>query len=843
MFAESLSPPPRRPRFARREGRFAGRVLAIAICLAFAVISVWPAHADTRVVNSLQFKRAGNGGYELHIRLNTAMRYINHAPAKKGDTLQIRLQPVRATASGDIDFEGRSTLSWNPTDDIPLSEVAYDGDAPSGQSLVLRFTRPVTFAVRGARDLRSIVVTIGPLAAKKKASRTTPAATASAATIGRIDLSHPYVVNLLSSATRINPSSLPMPDDFQGRRLYTTQFTKDGKRWNRLRLGFYPTLAAAQSALASIKKSYPGAWVAKAPKAERRASASTAIQIAVAAVAVPAPQVPARQTAVPQTSAGAAPAGRVAKMMDQAAVAMTAGDYRQAVLLYTKVLQLPDKPARQQAQELLGLARERSGQLAHAKAEYETYLRLYPKGEGADRVRQRLAGLLTARSKPQDKLRGAAREQDKWQSQTFGGFSQYYSHDASSVDGMPETLNRSDLNSNLELNYRLRNADYEFGARFNGGHLFEFRETGEDVTRTNIMYLEAIDRPHGLSTRIGRQSRSTGGVLGRFDGAVIDYQFLSRARLSLVGGFPVDSSKELQVDPDRRFYGVGLDFGTFADKWDFNLYGINQDVDGITDRRAVGGEIRYFNNGRSFFTLVDYDVSYEQLNIALLTANWVFENRATAGLTLNYRNSPTLTTTNAIQGQGVEEVSELLLTLTEDEVRALAEDRTARSRSATLNASHPLGKSFQVSGDVTISNLSGTEASGGVPATPGTGNEFFYSAQLIGSSLLMEGDVNIFGLRYSDAGSADTSTFSFDARYPLTRNWRLNPRLRADFKRNNNDDGEQVRVRPSLRSDYRPRKWLRLDLEAGMERTEDRLPSGTTTTTGYNFVLGYRMSF
>ncbi|MDH5555729.1 MAG: SPOR domain-containing protein, partial [Alphaproteobacteria bacterium] len=647
--------------------------------------------------------------------------------------------------------------------------------------------------------------------------------------------------------TPIKPTSLRMPDAFRGRRLYTTVFTKDGKRWNRLRLGFYPTLQDARNALPAIKVSYPGAWVAKTSAAERQASASTAVRISLATAPAPAPaptpQAPAMQAAASVAPTGAIPAGGPTALMDQAAIAVTAGDYQRAVLLYSKVLQLPDKAARQQAQELLGLARERNGQLAHAKAEYETYLQLYPEGEGADRVRQRLAGLLTARSKPQEKLRGATKEPDKWQSQIFGGFSQSYSHDASSIDGMEETVNRSDLNSDLDLNFRLRNADYELGARFNGGYVSEFRKQGEDVSRINTLYLEAIDRNHGLSSRIGRQSRSTGGVFGRFDGAVIDYQFLPRARLSLVGGFPVDSSKELEVDPDRRFYGAGLDFGTFADKWDFNLYGINQEVDGIIDRQAVGGEVRYFNEGRSVFSLVDYDVSYKQLNIALLSANWVFKNQATAGLTLNYRNSPSLATTNAIQGQGVEEVSDLLVTLTEEEVRALAEDRTARSQSATINASHPLGKSFQVSGDITISNLLGTEASGGVPATPGTGNEFFYSTQLIGSSLLMENDVHIFGLRYSDTENSNTSTFSFDARYPLTKDWRLNPRLRADFKQNNNDQGEQVRVRPSLRTDYRPRNWFRMDFEAGMEWTEDHFLDETTTTIGYNVMLGYRVSF
>ncbi len=839
-------------------------LLPVALAI-LAVFAGTDALAGTPVVNTIDSRGAKGGGQELVILLNVPMSYVTHAPRSGGQTLQIRLRPVAVGGAGDIEFDGRSIHSWNPTLDIPLTDVQYEGNHPAGPTLVLRFTRPVTYTVSTGRDLRSIVVKIGTGAARTRTPAAPPPppaapgarlpATGTAAQPGaeRIDTSGPYVINLMSSAKPIDTSTLPMLDAFRGRRLYTTQFVKDGKRWNRLRLGFFPTAAAARDALGAVSPTYPGAWIAKTPATERRASASTAIATPgraappppppVPAAATPPPAAPSRTTATRSASSGGLPEGGLAKLMDEATVAMTAKDYQRAVLLYTKILEYPDEPTHRQAQELIGLARERSGQRAHAKAEYETYLQQYPEGEDSDRVRQRLAGLLTARAAPQQKLRATPREEDKWDSQIYGGFSQYYSHDASSVDGNEEIVNRSDLNSDLDLSMRARNADYEFGVRFNGGYMFDFRESGEDDSRISTAYFEAIDRKHGLSTRIGRQSRSTGGILGRFDGAVVDFQILSLARLSLAGGYPVESSGELEVDPDRRFYGVSLDLGTFAEKWDFNLYGINQEVDGIVDRRAVGGEIRYFNAGRSFFSLVDYDISYDELNIAILSANWVFENRATTGLTVDYRNSPSLTTTNALQGQGVEEISDLLNTLTEEEIRALAQDRTARSKSATLSGSYPLSESFQISGDVTVTNLSSTPASGGVPETPGTGTEFYYSAQLIGTGLLMEGDSNIFGLRYADTSNANTSTFSFDARYPVTRNWRLNPRLRADYKQNNMDEGEQLRVRPSLRTDYHPRNWLRLDLEAGMEWTEDRIPGDTTTTIGYNFMLGYRVNF
>ena len=49
-------------------------------------------------------------------------------------------------------------------------------------------------------------------------------------------------------------------------------------------------------------------------------------------------------------------------------------DYATAIPLLTQLMEQPEFPQRAEALEMLGLARERSGQLAHAKAEYEDVL-------------------------------------------------------------------------------------------------------------------------------------------------------------------------------------------------------------------------------------------------------------------------------------------------------------------------------------------------------------------------------------------------------------------------------------------------------------------------------------
>ena len=61
-----------------------------------------------------------------------------------------------------------------------------------------------------------------------------------------------------------------------------------------------------------------------------------------------------------------------------------------------ELLNLPPNRNTRAAQELAGVARARTGDMARARIEFETYLQLYPQGEGSDRVRRELAALPAA---------------------------------------------------------------------------------------------------------------------------------------------------------------------------------------------------------------------------------------------------------------------------------------------------------------------------------------------------------------------------------------------------------------------------------------------------------------
>ena len=129
----------------------------------------------------------------------------------------------------------------------------------------------------------------------------------------------------------------------------------------------------------------------------------------------------------------------------------------------------------------------------------------------------------------------------------------------------------------------------------------------------------------GLRGRIGRQSRNTGGVLGRFDGLNLGYQLNEHLLFSTVFGKPAYSSSD-GIDSSRSFYGASINYGPILENLDLGMFYIAQDVEGIQDRQAVGAEFRYFGTKQSLWGMVDYDIAYNELASAYLQGSWRFES-------------------------------------------------------------------------------------------------------------------------------------------------------------------------------------------------------------------------
>jgi cell division septation protein DedD len=608
-----------------------------------------------------------------------------------------------------------------------------------------------------------------------------------------------------------------------------------------------PVRTAASIAPTSVSKTATATVTIPATQGVVEPVPSKNVKVATAASAAPPPAAVQATNKTSQTkSAGTVPRAsavdeQASERMLEARQAMLDQDWDKAVKLLTSVLGSADTSDHMQAREFLGLARERKGQLAHAKAEYQRYLEDYPDSEGAARVQQRLVGLVTAGDSPKmaraDSQQGNASDSD-WD--MYGSLWQYYYRDVRSIGDEQRVVDA--LYTNVDTVGRYDGERYGVISRVNGGyrHFLSGVEDG-DESYINLAYLELTDEQIGLSGRVGRQSRHSGGVLGRFDGAFMAYSISPRVTLNGVAGYTVDTSREA-FQNERSLYGLSVDLTDMVQDMDFSLFYNAQDYSGATDRRAVGGEVRYFVERGNLLGLVDYDTYYGALNIAMLSGSWSFPGQWVVSANLDYRRSPLITSRNALIGQQTQSMDILLSQVGEEEVRIMAEDRSAEYQSAMFGLSHPLNEKFQIQLHASMFNLSSTESSGGVAGFAGTGNEFAYDMQFIGTGLLSQGDMSIIGMRYVDGNRYSTISMFLNSRFPLAAGFRIQPRVRIDRRSRMFDDLQEWIISPSMRLEYRIGPHA-LEFDLGGEWWRQDGAVTATDASAYFMNLGYRLIF
>lgn len=535
------------------------------------------------------------------------------------------------------------------------------------------------------------------------------------------------------------------------------------------------------------------------------------------------------------------------------------------------LLNLPSTASSQEAQELIGMAYEQNGETAKARTEYEFYAKTYPKGEGAARVNERLAALASVpAAKPA--ARPARRQEDTgWQ--ISGGFGQtrYYGNSSTVLDPTivtvtnagqefqqlinGQTTARNDQNalvSSLDFMARSRSesSDSRFVIRDVDSRYFLKNPSKADTNRLNAAYYERSNRDAGYMMRLGRQTAQGGGVLGRFDGAFGGYDFSQNWRLNGVAGNVVEFGSTY----NKTFYGANVDVKPQSSSWSGNAFVIQQDVGSKMDRQAVGGEVRYFDPKKNYFALVDYDTSFQALNIAMFQANWNADNGTTYYMTIDHRRSPVLMLTSASDVTGMN-IDTLINTVGDRAAREDIVRITPKTTMFSTGLMHPYSAKWQLGGDFQVSNMGATEASQNLPLTAqltaqypaqkATGNTYVYSARAIGSGVIFSNDMTIFSGSYIDAKST-TGLITYSAQsYAVTHvarpteKWQLDTSLRLYYQ--DKSDGEKLeRINPVLRALYHLKNNLSFEAEINHESETTKGGSAPGKANRSYYYAGYR---
>jgi hypothetical protein len=804
--------------------------------------------------------------------------------------LSARVQYLRHTIIGDrrvdIYFQildaDRSTVTETrrieQSPSFPGVEVTYPLQPRlQPQRLTVEFSARVPIRVRpgGNRALDVIIPDAGRLLARA------PAAAVAAGPESRAR----FVIRLESFPTIADMSrAKPVLGEFSNYDVMTSEARREGRIEYDLLLGYFGTAEAAQRAHRLLLQRYPLAEIidlGELPSELAQAAVSPA------APAVPAPQAPAPPVAIAPPPAAAPPAtpvppkvtvlppvpvppampapaemaklppatpvpatptevdDRAAELMAGARAALGAGNDEAATEQLNLALMLPPNRYSQEAQELAGLARERGGDIAKARAEYELYLRLFPDGEGAARVRARLAALGAPGAPP-------APRADRAPVRAISGtLSQYYYGGRTKVEtafNTPTTVDRSSFSAtdqsslvtNLDLTLRNRTASSDSRFVLRDTNSASFLASQSSQNRLNAAYYDYRGLDNSLTARLGRQTGLTGGLPNWFDGAVAGIGIAEKWRLNAAAGVPVEYPA---IDAHRSFWGTNVEYENLGGAWSGNFFYTDQRVDGVLDRRAVGTETRYFRGGTSLFSLLDYDTSYQEWNITMLQGTWQTEGRTTLNLLYDRRRAPLLATTNAIFGQPTTSISTLLQSLTLEQVRQQALDVTATVTQALIGFTTPLSTKWQAGADARLTNVGPLPAvvvNGiPIPAQPATGNIYSYGVQAIGANLYSSRDTNVFSATYLDGPTQQGYQLAYNNLSLIAARWTVEPSLRY-YTQKDTQQVELTRWTPGLRLTYRVRQNVALESEFNWERTRTVGPSSRDDTNRGFFYIGYR---
>ncbi len=752
---------------------------------------------------------------DLALSFGCSLRYQGHGPASEGDRLTVRLHP-----GADC---GLSPAAQFPVERQMIADsrnlvrsIELQPSMTGGVELSIQWNRVEKFVLAPTAGMRGLRVRV-------------PRRPAVQVVVGDLLGPGSYAVNLASAAQRYSEVDIAKAAALLRAPVFVSQLESEGQTWFRLRAGPFDVRREAERILREARQEYPAAWLAIEDEQDPEALVT-------------------EQSVLEPASASSSRAAETRtdpvldRILTEARTSMAAKRYDDVVMRLTPILLEQDYVHRVDATEMLGLARERKGQLTQAKAVYEDFLRRYPRAKSADRVRQRLQALRTA-SLPGQRGSGAnAADREGWSILT--NVAQIYRRDDFKL-ATPQ-LSRNIVTQNALLNdfdtvIRHRGERRDFIARSSFGYQKDLLTNGPgDQVRVSTAYAEWNDREWGLGARLGRQSRGMAGVNGSFDGLYGNWQWRPNMALSLTAGLPVESSRA-GPETERQFLGAAIDLATSDRRWETAFFVLAQQYTGEADRRSIGVETRYLRPGRTMVVMTDYDIHFSELNSIMFLGTLITESRWTFNLDAGRQRSPQLSLRNALIGQPTLAFDDLQLQFNAAELEQIALDRSAQLTQFNLNASRPLGETAQWTVNLGSTDLTGTKASGGVEAVPATGREDSLTSELLLNSLFRAGDLNAIALRYQQSDAGSLASLGISNRMPLGSAVRLTSRLRMDRRTQELNDTQAWTLLPSVRFDYL-RGRNQFEFEAGAELGRTDRSTLEERSTRYFVSLGYRLS-
>ncbi len=812
--------------------------------LLLAVLAAGPADATQLLREVVQHSTAaadGGEAPEIEVLLGFDVALRSPLESRDGRRFRARLEAI----------DGES-LPWQFAElrfdesGYDVGRVAMEGSSARGFELVVEFPEPMQVVTVPQYASNRLALKYLPRRGQRRATRRAAAGLTGTGGAWAVDLGLDQPLLRLDQV----PRSLLL-----GRVLYAVD-ADDASAPRNVRIGFF-SRPRAESILAEAQGTFPAARLVQVDADEAAYGSRMRINPervtklfgagAVAANAGDAGPAISISTTTEPVAPAPEPAGKLLEwqteaddsLLQEARDAYLARDFQRAISLYTKAADVP--AFRLKALEMLGVTREQTRQFAQAKLAYETALAEYPDDPAARRIRARHQSLVSLDQEPVS-LREPTRAPRSVAWHTSASLSQFYRRYSLDIDSHGTTIPIDGLFTDVDLRARRSSSTVSHEARASLGHLQDFTDdAGGDTFRVQTLYWETVAEPLRTGLRVGRQRQRSSGVLGRFDGATAGVRVAPRTTVNALGGYLVDSSFD-GPDSERPFWGVNVAIELLDERLELRPFFVQQRFDGMVDREAVGLAGELTGERGNYFAMLDYDLHHEALNHAYVSGNLRLSDALRVYATVDQRRNPYLTTRNALIGQAVQDLSDLEQQLVEERLEDIAADRSAMSTMIRLGMDRSFAAGWALSMDASVADYDATEASANVAALDGH-RDVYLTTQLRAENAFGQGNYGAVQLRYFDSDSARSTGLLLNNRLALRERWWLYPRLAVDQRRHLQTDQKELRIKPTLRLDYRHNRHLRLELEAGYEWNSREMPTRDVDTRGTFIRAGYRALF
>ncbi|MCB1695928.1 MAG: hypothetical protein H6984_01660 [Pseudomonadales bacterium] len=516
-------------------------------------------------------------------------------------------------------------------------------------------------------------------------------------------------------------------------------------------------------------------------------------------------------------------------------------DYAAAADIYRRLSEGDDPEQAAWALELFGACSEQMGERYDALAVYDSWLERYPGTAGEVRVKQRRDALLTAIAEPQAALRVASARTDE--TTVFGNASLMYRGMRSKIDNQDAQTPISSLAGDLDMQMRARTDAFLWRGRVSGGYLGDQSDRGDSNARVSNLYLDIIHEASGAELTVGRQRTSSYGVYGYFDGASFSYPVAGFSTVTVMGGTVANTSEDAP-NSDHQVYGLGTELHFPDPALRLRLYGVEQTFDGLTERRAIGGEVSWFNDFSNYLVIADYDLEFQETNNLLFNGNWNIGDTTNLALSLGYQRSPFLSATNALIGEYDVSLDQLVEGLDNGtDIYDAALERTAVSRYASLVVSQQLTDRLRMVGEVFYYELSDLPQYDPTYETADSDANTTWGLQVILEDALFSNDSLSTGVRYTTGDVSDGIVVYMDEKLRLADDFDLVLRLSGAQRTLSDYNQDTYTVRPAVQLYWYLRPDLMLDAEAGYEWMSQDFESENFQVQQAYMLLGLRKRF